>query len=226
VRKVSTKPRINRLFVAWICSAAMAVAGPSRVDAAGSLDVGPEQSVAGISQGEWSIVWWQWAASFDYGHSPVVDTEGGLCGASQRADVWFLAGTYESTPIERECTVPRGAHLFFPLVNYFVSGRLCDQCTCEMAKSIVRQATGQPMALFAELDGRAIPDLQTRRVSSPRCFDLAGRQEHHSGQAVAPTASDGYWVMLKPLAPGHHLLRFGGTLPTVRQDVTYHIDVR
>ena len=81
----------------------------------------PTAPVGGISQEEWSQRWWQWAASFDRDESPVADRPGALCGSGQSGDVWFLAGTYGTQRTIRTCRVPRGKHLFFPLVNYVVS---------------------------------------------------------------------------------------------------------
>jgi len=188
-------------------------------------DLKPAAVVAGKSQGEWSVRWWQWAASFDYGDSPVADLTGERCGAGQEGDVWFLAGAYESTAVARRCRVPAGKYIFFPLINYVVSERECDRCTCESATLLAKRMTDEPMALVAELDGKEITNLRARRVVSPTCFDLAGRTKDHSGPRIYPTASDGYWVMLKPLAPGRHELRLGGSLPSLRQDVTYHLEV-
>ena len=36
-----------------------------------------------------------------------------------------------------------------------------------------------------------------------------------------PSAANGYYVMLRPLAPGKHVLNFGGMLPGMSQAVTY-----
>lgn len=38
---------------------------------------------------------------------------------------------------------------------------------------------------------------------------------------VFPSAANGYYVMLRPLSPGEHVLNFGGMLPTMSQAVTY-----
>ena len=39
-------------------------------------------------------------------------------------------------------------------------------------------------------------------------------------------ASDGFWIMLKPLPPGEHTINFGGSFgPEFTIDITYHISV-
>lgn len=193
--------------------------------APGPLVVAPDQSVEGQSQGVWSERWWQWASSFDYGDSPVADVTGERCGAGQSGKVWFLAGTYESHPIERTCTIPVGTYLFFPLVNYMVAPTRCDGClTCEMAIATAKRITDEPMGLFTEIDGKAMTDLASHRQISPACFDLAGRVP--GAPKIFPTASNGYWLMLKPFEKGAHTLRIGGSLPSIRQEIVYKLTVR
>jgi len=38
--------------------------------------------------------------------------------------------------------------------------------------------------------------------------------------------TDVYWLMLTPLPPGEHTLRFTADGPAITLDVTYHITVR
>src|SRR6185312_15274252 len=71
-----------------------------------SLVVPPDRRVADRTQLEWSVRWWQWAASFDHADSPIVDRTGQRCSAGQSGDVWFLAGVYGSAPVRRTCHVP------------------------------------------------------------------------------------------------------------------------
>jgi hypothetical protein len=42
---------------------------------------------------------------------------------------------------------------------------------------------------------------------------------------VFPSAANGYYVMLAPLAPGKHVLNFGGALPSMGQAITYTLVV-
>ena len=50
---------------------------------------------------------------------------------------------------------------------------------------------------------------------------------------VFPAATDGYWLMLKPLAKGHHQLKFSaqynranGAFGKMVQDIEYEIEVK
>jgi hypothetical protein len=179
----------------------------------------PGEKVAGMSQPELTAKWWQWAASFEYNDSPVADTTGERCGAGQEGEVFFLAGTYAQTVTHRTCKVPAGKTLFFPVINYVVMPGNCRQCrTCDSLADTARQVTDAPMGLFAELDRKALPALSDHRVATSACFNLSQRAKD------APymlSASNGYWVALPPLPKGRHTLRFGGSLPSLRQELEY-----
>ncbi len=190
-------------------------------------DISPltvDASVAGISQPELTKRWWQWAGSFDGDESPVADVSGERCGAGQDGPVWFLAGTYGSAPAHRKCHLPAGKYVFFPLINYIVMPR-CQACTntCDHMMTAARDVTDRPMGLFAELDGRSFTGLNEHRVAAGRCFNMAERVP--GAPAIEPSASDGYWLLLPPLPKGEHSLRFGGSLPSLRQELVYTLVV-
>jgi hypothetical protein len=43
---------------------------------------------------------------------------------------------------------------------------------------------------------------------------------------IFPSAANGYYVMLRPLSPGKHVINFGGVLPSLSQAVTYTVQVQ
>jgi len=184
-----------------------------------------DQGVGGESRSALTVRWWQWAASFQYAESPVSDKTGERCGAGQEGEVWFLAGTYGSAPTSRTCTVPAGKHLFFPLINYVVMPQNCSGClTCKAAVETAAKMTDGAMGLFAELDGKSLPSLTDHRVTSGQCFNLSARAV--GSPPIQPSASDGYWLLLPPLTKGRHTLRFGGSLPSLRQELIYTLEVK
>ena len=75
---------------------------------------------------ELSAEWWQWVYSIPQPYAadtaisnPLFDTTGASCMAGQRGSVWFLAGTNGATgPVTRSCSVPEGASIFFPVINF------------------------------------------------------------------------------------------------------------
>ena len=137
--------------------------------------------------------------------------------------MWFLAGTYGSAPAKRTCHVPAGKHLFFPLINYIVMPRM-GALPCDDAIATAHAVTDQAMGLFVELDGRAMDRLGEHRVASPAgCFNIAERIP--GAPKMYPSASDGYWMDIAPLQKGTHTLRFGGALPSLRQELVYTLIV-
>jgi hypothetical protein len=182
--------------------------------------VGLHEAVADRTQEMWSARWWMWASSFGDAPSPVRDLTGELCAAGQEGEVFFLAGTFERRPIHRTCKVPAGKYVFFPLVNYVVMPD--GMAPCDSLSNTARAMTDGPLSLFAELDGLALPDLAKQRLATFKCFNINAS----SGGAKLMSASNGYWLMLKPLSPGKHTLHFGGVLPSLRQDLTYTLLVQ
>lgn len=156
--------------------------------------------------------WWQWARATPDDINPLLDQTGTHCASGQQGAVWFLAGGFGSARIRRVCTIPSGKALFFPVIN-MVHWRSNDSrnYTCNQAKAAAALNNETALDLFAELDGVAINDIQKYRVRSARCFNIFGRVPKSENPYNAfPSASDGYWLLLKPLPKGHHTLKFGG----------------
>jgi hypothetical protein len=182
------------------------------------------QDVAGASQSQWSRKWWQWALSFDAEDSPVADQTGAACRAGQQGPVWFLAGGVGNARLSRECTVPAGKFLFFPLANYVAMPTEGGAPTCEVMMRDARQITDGASRLVLKIDGQPQPALEAHRVDTRGCFDAGARRS--PPENVFPSAGNGYYVMLKPLPPGTHEIEFGAVLPAVTQAITYRLHVR
>ena len=188
---------------------------------AGSPLVSPSEKIAGQSQVDWSRMWWQWAGSFEQDESPVSDRKGTRCHLRQEGAVWFLAGTYGSGRTIRTCTVPADRYLFFPMINYVVFPASAMSLSCEQAKKEAAAATAEVSSLVLEVDGKLFRNLEVHRQATRVCFDLAAQ----AGGGMAPSAGNGYYIMLRPLSRGTHTLNFGGRLPEFSQAVTYTLHV-
>lgn len=190
------------------------------------IAVPPNQSVANISQADWSKAWWQWAGSFDSADSPVADRTGRNCQLKQHGPVWFLAGTYGTARTVRSCAIPRDRYVFFPLINYVVMPTAvqasCTSC-CASHTAAARSITDHPSYLVLDLDGQRVEDLIRYRQATTECFDMGALAQ--PSYQVFPSAANGYYVMLRPLSPGKHVLNFGGVLPGMSQAVTYTLIV-
>ncbi|WP_431052347.1 hypothetical protein [Roseateles sp. L2-2] len=212
----------GRALAATAASAAAPEASSSAAAPASPL-LGPDEQVGWVTQAEWSRRWWEWALSFDDDINPIADPSGVQCGNRQSGDVFFLAGTYGTARTVRTCRVPADKYLFFPLINYVVmpNGGAVRSCM-EISGTAARVTNGAEM-LVLEVDGVRYGDLQRHRQASPECFNAWAR--HPSGARLFPTASNGYYVMLKPLTRGRHTINFGGALPRMSQAVSYTLIV-
>jgi len=191
-------------------------------------------SVAGKALGVYAAEWWQWSLSMPLDESPVKDLTGEKCSNGQKGEVWFLAGTYENEPITRRCAVPQGRYLFFPIIN-MVYWRPPDRpVDCEVVERLAAVNNDSLKSIRLRIDGKNVPAMRSHREKSPGCFDVFARV---SKQVTAPpgypAATDGYWVMVKPLPAGKHVIRFGAQYARpgsswgdLTQDVTYEIEVR
>jgi hypothetical protein len=191
--------------------------------AAEPLLVPAEESVGGMSQSEWSKLWWQWAGSFQRSESPIADRTGDLCASKQSGDVWFLAGTYGTKRTVRTCRVPAGKYLFFPLINYIVARNSDGSASCTAVMDSAARRTEEVSSLVLDIDGVTYPDLVKHRQATTECFDFGAKAVPQT--RIFPSAANGYYVMLKPLSPGEHTLNFGGVLPSMLQAVTYTLIV-
>jgi hypothetical protein len=194
----------------------------------------PNSAPHGMTYGEWSAKWIQWAYQPPPALSPVLDTTGANCGVGQTGHVWFLAGTFfppGPPAVVRSCTIPPGQMLFFPVGNGFCAGDGFDfagERACATAN-----ASGLS-GFSAEVDGVSIKSLNASlinnyyRALSPEFALVLGANNIFSAPAgtYAPGAADGVYLMLAPLSPGNHTIHFHADITSGGQiDATYHLTV-
>ena len=168
----------------------------------------------GLTYGEWTARWWQWAYSIPRDVHPAYDDSGKYCAEGQSGPVWFLAGTFEH-PAERYWTIPADKAILFPILNSECSyaefpGLNSEEELLECAK----QMQDSVVHLEASIDGVPVSGLEQYRIQSS-LFNLTLGQNNilelptnTSTQAI----SDGNWLFLKPLSPGDHVIYFKGGL--------------
>lgn len=205
-----------------------------------------DKIVDGRNFGEWAAAWWQWVLSIPAKQNPIFDEKGELCGVGQSGPVWFLAGkscTYDddscadSASVVRDCTVPAGKFLFFPVLNvsdalleHRVAGEKFPQI--QDLRAVTEFIIGLGREMRVEVDGKAVKEIS--RVSSP-VFGMTLPEDNFYRAVSKPEAGPfpageyptivdaGYYVMLKPLKPGNHTLRIRGKF--VGEDWEFPIDV-
>jgi hypothetical protein len=232
--KTQSTPRPSRTLtpVALAFSIALAFGAVSASAAApANPSVFPPQSHPfGQSYSQWAAAWWQWAYSIPTAQNPITDTTGEFSALGlQDGPVFFLAGNYGGVTV-RECTVPAGKGLLFPLLNQsWVQFPSDPPFTIEELRSIIAPLVDNP-TLSCEIDGQPVSNLLAYREQSA-VFSVTVPPGNLLGLdpgTYAPCLDDGYYLMLAPLSRGQHTLHFSAT--TADQmfslDVTYHLTVQ
>jgi hypothetical protein len=211
------------------------ILGSSVCAAESSYVQSPGFKLDGRSAADWSAAWWMWAMSSPDDINPVRDNSGAHCGTGQEGKVWFLAGGFGSSFIKRNCTVPAGKYIFFPIINMaYWPQEENNGFTCKQAIRNAAINNDTAIDLIVELDGVAISNPKRFRASTKKCFDVYGRvpKEYKPFNAY-PSASDGYWILLSPLPIGKHAIRFIGQYNNTTaafghmlQDIEYQIVIR
>lgn len=202
--------------------------------ASDSMLVGANEKVQGKALDEYANLWWQWASSMPADQSPVRDISGLKCDVNQNGPVWFLAGGYGSSKIRRQCTIPQGHYLFFPVINMInFANKTNSKLSCEQVKANSAMNNDHLRAFEVRVDEQKWVNPVFHRASSNHCFDLLGwPAKTVPTRRVYPSATDGYWVMLKPLPVGAHVIRFkaeyhnpDSAYGLMVQDIEYQIDI-
>ncbi len=196
----------------------------------------PNENVLGMSYGDWSVAWWQYILLFTNDLSPYSDTTGQYCNEGQSGPVFFLVGG-PVNPTTRSCTIPAGKVLFAPIINAECSsvegagfqgrnGQEARACAASYAD------TTNIKHLKFTIDGKRVHGLGNFRVQSPfYYFNMMPSTNNFLGVDGATegySVSDGYWVMVRPLSPGTHVIHFEGSWTAGGggvQNVTYNLTV-
>jgi hypothetical protein len=173
------------------------------------------------------IGWVRWAMALPYYDGPISDQTGEDCAQGQDGPVWYLAGTFGG-PVERECDIPAGKQLVFPLINQwcvFPPEYYPDQASIDADLPAIEawydDQHVHTCGLTLRIDGQDVmPDFETLteetyiKVSEP--FDIDLNEAHWAPEyfagGVLPTTGHGNYVRLQPLPPGDHVIEFGGEL--------------
>ena len=183
----------------------LATAANAQAPAATVQALPAEATVAGRGYPELAQAWWQWVMRKPDGMRPPQDPTGAQCHHGQEGEVWFLAGTSGTGPVERTCRVPAGKAIFLPVMvalEYSAPGHRRD---CDALRAEAKAVADGFLVNRAELDGVA---LQTVRSNPGDCFDAFAEAQYDSLRPgiYAPAATDGLWLLLPPLPPGSHRL--------------------
>jgi hypothetical protein len=199
-------------------------------------------TINGQTYAQWGTAWWEWALGIPKATNPLLN---GDCTQDQPSGVFFLAGNAGGTDV-RTCTVPADTPLFFPILNAF--NTQCPETNCANTPAAAQAAVAQyytthpPLKLSLTIDGVALSGLSAYHVLTGAFDDTEGADTSKQifpgcdGPIGANTcgvpvgsvrqdAGNGYWIMLKPLASGTHVVHFVGVQSVFSLDVTYTLTV-
>lgn len=192
----------------------------------------PGANYRGLSYQQWEAIWWQtvFATPIVDGYHPVF-SGGAMQGPK---GVLLVTGVFAGEePAELELTIPAGTPLFVAIVNSECSVFEPDPFhgddeaeLRECANFHIDNVSG----VFASLDGRPVKNISAYRFESPLFVwgplpadNIFGAPEG----TTSPAVDAGYYLMLKPLSVGEHVLEFGGTFDLFGASINtrYHITV-
>ena len=194
----------------------------------------PDSQPYGLTYGEWTAKWWQWAESIPTEINPQLDETGEDCAQAQNqtGPVWFLAGTSGGS-VERTCTIPAGKAILIPVLNN-LNIRAASETDEELLAGAKSGADSVTILEFS-IDGVPLQDIWNYRMQSP-FFDVTLPNDNVFGISAGTyrAVADGYWVFLQPLPPGEHEIRLHGVMgspsaisptPSFETAVTYNLIV-
>ena len=195
----------------------------------------PDSRPQGLTYGQWAAKWWQWAYSIPRDQSPLYDQTGERCGIKQTGPVWFLAGTFGGSAV-RQCTIPAGVSLFFPILNTECSIAGGDGKTEQDLRKCAKAQIDRARNLEVNIDGVRIQDLKKYRAQS-QLYTIslpANNIMGVHGPTTSPSIAEGYWIFLNPLSTGKHEIVFASGAGEVSVTssmnfltrTTYHITVK
>lgn len=191
--------------LALMGATAAGAAPPAHVSYAAVEALPAEAKVEGRGYPELAEAWWRWAFQEPDGMRPSQDPTGAQCHEGQTGDVWFLAGTLGTGPVERLCRVPEGRRIFLPVIvilEYSVPGRRRD---CTALRAAAEAFASRMVVKRLELNGEPLVPVR----SAPQdCFDAFADAQYDELRPgiYAPAYTDGLWLLLPPLPPGRHRL--------------------
>jgi hypothetical protein len=127
-------------------------------------------------------------------------------------------------------TVGLNQNIFFPLVNVINNnvGVNPPLSTSEL-QSQIDGIIPTISNLSASVDGQSIGNLASHReTSGPFTVNLPDNNVLGAPAGLlVPNVSDGFWLMLAPLPPGNHVIKFGGDFGAFEntQAITYKVAV-
>jgi hypothetical protein len=171
----------------------------------------------GETYGHWTVKWWRWLLSTPRSMNPVLDRTGEYAYVNQPSnDVYFLVGKLadeDRNLPNRFCRIPTGKSILFPVINCEANQLECPELNT--LQGLVERVDREEDTIIKKdcvANGNKIPPQRVR--SDPLIFELKINKDNVfdvKGGECTNASSDGYWVFLKPLPIGKHVISFEGS---------------
>jgi hypothetical protein len=185
-----------------------------------------DSSPYGRTYVKWTEKWWQWVFSIPKDQSPIIDRTGKNCAICQKGPVWYLGGTTGSTSHAiRSCVIPHRKSILFPIIVSQFSRSEKPNLNYRQLISYTAKDIDHFSLLQVIIDDIFLTDLSQYRIQSYFNLDLIDNNIWGIKPGPTKAASDGFWIFLKPLPLGEHIIKFQGIEPNFRTDVTYNITI-
>ena len=187
--------------------------------------------------GNLAAAWQQYVFSIPVPANPTFDTTGVNALVGQSGPLYFLCGAPTTDAITRNVRLPLGKFLFFPLVTVecstvesfpFFGSNFAELLAC--ATSFFNPSD----QLSCTIDGVDVRRLKSYRAASPLYPFTMPPQNNILGLPGVTggfSVTDGYWLLLEPLAPGNHVIHFTALITQglgagFSQNITYNLTVQ
>jgi hypothetical protein len=202
----------NNIVVALAMTAFLVLGSAARADDdIGVVHAG--RTVAGKTIGEWTGEWWQAAIeAVDFPFPTGGDQPGAL--GDFGTPVFFVVASPGPGSTTYTYRVPRGKYVLMPLYTYaWAVQSSADPCSAfHCAKRLADRFVAATRALSVSIDGEEVEHLFDHFEQTPWFFEAeasvdgwwAGGDPGFAGQWFG--YASGYWLMLKPLPAGKHVV--------------------
>ena len=192
--------------------------------------------------GALSAQWWQWRISIP--QPPTGENSAADCDKTQTGSIFFLSGSTGSGAVKRDCTVPYGRSLFFPLINAANIKTEDGETAEDLWYQLHSLNNWKVLSVTASLDRVPLPGLSAKtglyrgcagpeRGCYPESFPVVAPAGNIFGVTAGvhdPSIADGYYALIPSLPRGVHTIKFTANARygtgTFGQDVTYKLTIR
>jgi hypothetical protein len=168
----------------------------------------------GETYGSWTVKWWQW---FLLTPKSINTGTGEYAYVNQQSkDILFLAGKLadeDRTLPNRFCTISTRTSILFPVIN--CAANPLEYPELKTHQDLIERVKRDEDTIIKKecsVNGKRIPAQRVK--SDPLIFELRINEDNAfniKGGGSTYASSDGYWVFLKSLPIGKHIISFQGS---------------